>query len=118
MKIFKLISSNADIEWVFIDGSHVWAHQHSTRIKNQDISKSIGGNSSKIHLVVGVNGNPIEIIISNGTADIKIVPKLIEKLDLNKTEVVCADKGYDSKTLREQISTEKTKENIPRKSNI
>ncbi len=52
MKIFKLISSNADMEWVFIDASHVRAHQHSAGIKDQDISKSIGGNSSKIHLAV------------------------------------------------------------------
>jgi hypothetical protein len=84
MKIFKLISSNADMEWVFIDGSHVRAHQHSAGIKDQDISKSIGGNSSKIHLAVDADGNPIEIIISDGTIhDVKIAPKMIEKLDLS-----------------------------------
>ena len=84
MKIFKLISSNADTEWVFIDGSHVRAHQHSAGIKDQDISKSIGGNSSKIHLAVDADGNPIEIIISDGTIhDVKIAPKMIEKLDLS-----------------------------------
>ncbi|RZG71451.1 transposase, partial [Acinetobacter sp. WCHAc060033] len=48
MKIFKLLANDADIEWLFIDGTHVRAHQHSAGIKNQDISKSIGGNSSKI----------------------------------------------------------------------
>lgn len=52
LKIFKLISSDADLEWVFIDGSHVRAHQHATEIKDQALSKSIGGNSSKIHLAV------------------------------------------------------------------
>lgn len=92
MKVFKLISSNADVEWVFIDGSHVRAHQHSAGIKDQDISKSIGGNSSKIHLAVDADGNPIEIIISDGTThDVKIAPKMIEKLDLSETEVCCAD---------------------------
>ena len=80
MKIFKLISSSADMEWVFIDGSHVRAHQHSAGIKDQDISKSIGGNSSKIHLAVDADGNPIEIIISDGTIhDVKIAPKMIER---------------------------------------
>lgn len=118
MKIFKLISSNADMEWVFIDASHVRAHQHCAGIKDQDISKSIGGNSSKIHLAVDADGNPIEIIISDGTIhDVKIAPKMIEKLDLSETEVCCADKGYDSESLREQISVKKTKANIPRKSN-
>ena len=72
MKIFKLLASDADIEWLFIDVSSiatqdVRAHQHSAGIKNQDISKSIGGNSSKIHLAVDAHGNPIEFIISDGT---------------------------------------------------
>lgn len=118
MKIFKLISSNADLELVFIDGSHVRAHQHSAGIKDQDISKSIGGNSSKIHLAVDSNANPIEIIISDGTThDVKIAPILIEKLGLNETAVVCADKGYDLESLREQIFEEKVEANIPRKPN-
>ncbi|WP_168417308.1 transposase, partial [Acinetobacter indicus] len=34
LKIFKLISSDADLEWVFIDASHVRAHQHATGIKD------------------------------------------------------------------------------------
>ena len=67
MNIFKLFSQHADKEWIFIDGSHVRAHQHSAGIKNQSISKSIGGNSSKIHLAIDSNGNPIEFIISDGT---------------------------------------------------
>lgn len=45
--IFKLFSNHADKEWIFIDGSYIRAHQHSAGIKNQDISKSIGGNNSK-----------------------------------------------------------------------
>ena len=118
MKIFKLISLGADIEWFFIDGTYVRAHQHYAGIKDQDISKSVGGNSSKIHLAVDSNGNAIEIIISDGTThDVKIVPKRIEKLDLSESEVVCADKGYDSEVLREQISKVKAEANIPRKSN-
>ena len=118
MKIFKLLSDDADMEWIFIDGTHVRAHQHSAGIKNQDISKSIGGNSSKIHLAVDSSGNPIEFIISDGTThDVKIAPILVEQLDLNETETLCADKGYDSETLREQIKKTDTKANIPRKSN-
>lgn len=118
MNIFKLSSQHADKEWIFIDGSHVRAHQHSAGIKNQDISKSIGGNSSKIHLAIDSNGNPIEFIISDGTShDMKIAPDLVSKLDLSESEMLCADKGYDSKSLRKQIQDSKTKPNIPRKSN-
>lgn len=118
MNIFKLLSKYADKEWIFIDGSHVRAHQHSAGIKNQDISKSIGGNSSKIHLAIDSDGNPIEFIISDGTShDIKIAPDLVSKLDLTDSEILCADKGYDSDNFRSQIEATKTKSNIPRKSN-
>lgn len=35
--------------------------------------------------------------------DVKVAPDLVSKLDLNSTETLCADKGNDSETLREQI---------------
>ena len=47
----------------------------------------------------------------------KVAPGLVEKLDLEETDVLCADKGYDSEPLREQISATNTKANIPRKPN-
>lgn len=118
LKIFKLLSSHADLEWVFIDASHVRAHQHASGIKGQCISKSIGGNSSKIHLAVDANGNPIEFIIGDGTThDVKVAPDLIDALNLKDTEVLCADKGYDSELLRERIKNTRTKANIPKKRN-
>lgn len=90
------------------------AHQHATGIKNQAISRSIGGTSSKIHLAVDASDNPIQFIIGNGTThDVKVAPDLINSMDLEETAVLCADKGYDSKFLREQIDT---KANIPKKS--
>ena len=118
LNIFKLLSINADLEWIFIDATHVRAHQHSTGIKDQDIGRRIGGNSSKIHLAVDSNGNPIAFIISDGTThDVKIAPDLVTLLDLEQTEILCADKGYDSEPLRSQIKVTKTKANIPKKSN-
>ena len=42
-------------------------------------------------------GNPIEFIISDGTThDVKIAPDLVTLLDLEQTEILCADKGSDS----------------------
>ncbi|MRA05086.1 IS5/IS1182 family transposase, partial [Acinetobacter lwoffii] len=43
------------------------AHQHSAGIANQSISKSVEGNSSKIHLIVDANGNPVDFMITDGT---------------------------------------------------
>ena len=118
LRLFKLLASCPDMEWIFIDGSHVRAHQHSAGIANQSISKSVGGNSSKIHLIVDAHGNPIDFMITDGTThDVKVAPDLISTLDLKETKVVCADKGYDSEPLREQIRKTRTKANIPKKTN-
>lgn len=102
MKIFKLFTKHADKEWLFIDWSHIRAHQHSAEIKNQDISKSIGSNSSKIHLAFDADDNPIEVIICDGTThDVKVTPDLVSKFDLSSTETLCTNKGYDLESLRE-----------------
>jgi len=45
------------------DARNVRALQHATGIKDQAISKSISGNSSKIHLGGDSNGNPV--LVSN-----------------------------------------------------
>ena len=80
LKIFKLLSKNADLEWVFIDASHIPAHQHAKGLKEQAISRSIGGNSTKIHLAVDSNGNPIQFLIHDGTThDMKVAPELVDK---------------------------------------
>ena len=48
-------------------------HQHTTGVKDQAISNNVGGNSSKIHLVVDVDGNPTEFIINDTkTHDLKV----------------------------------------------
>lgn len=87
---------------MFIDAAHVRAYQHAAGIKDQDIARSIGGNSSKIHLAVDANGNSIELILSDGvTHDAKVAPDLINKIEYKNTEVLYADKGYDSIQLRE-----------------
>src|SRR3990167_4437777 len=62
--------------------------------------------------------NFIDFIITDGnTHDVKVAPDLISTLDLKETKVVCADKGYDSEPLREQIRKTGTKANIPKKTN-
>ena len=64
------------------------------------------------------NPNSIEIMITNGTThNVKVAPELVTKLDLEETEILCADKGYDSEPLREQIRATDTQAKILRKSN-
>ena len=103
---------------MFIDAHHVKAEQHATAIKDQAISKSMGGSSSKIHLVIDSHGNPADFLIEDGTIhDVKVAPKLVDSLDLNETEILCADTGYDSESLRAQIEKTSTQANITKKSN-
>lgn len=121
MKCFHHLSKPADLEWIFMDGSYIKAHQHACSIANhhkQGIGKSVGGNTSKIHLMVDACGNPVKFIITGGQVhDVKVAPDLVKAQDLSKTTIICTDKGYDSDELRQQIVKTNTLANIPKKSN-
>lgn len=94
-QLFKHLSNIADFEWGFLNGSIVRAHQHSTGAatdSSEQIGKSRGGNSTKIHLVVDSGGLPICFDLSEGQRhDIVHVESLVEPLYEVNT-VVC-DKG-------------------------
>jgi hypothetical protein len=50
-----------DLEWEFIDGSIVKAHQHSSGAAYEQesaIGKSVAGNTTKIHMAVDSCGLP------------------------------------------------------------
>jgi len=119
LKIFKALVVEPDLEWEFIDGSIVKAHQHSTGAAGQDpqaIGKSRGGNTTKIHMAVDAFGLPIEFEITGGEVhDCKIAPPFTEQLPV--AEWTVADKGYDSEAIREQIRRKNSVPVIPRKSN-
>ncbi len=104
-----------DLEWEFIDGSIVRAHQHSTgacSVENEAIGKSRGGNTTKIHMAVDSYELPIEFQLTGGEVhDAKGAPELILKLP--RSAYVIADKGYDSEDIREQIREKGAVANIP-----
>ena len=119
IEIFKALVQKPDLEWEFIDGSIVKAHQHSTgasSTEEQAIGKSVGGNSTKIHMATDSFGLPIEFELTGGEVhDCKIAPMVIEKLPSAKYTI--ADKGYDSEDVREQIRKKGSIPIIPRKCN-
>ena len=60
----------------------------------------------------------LPLFLSDGTThDVKVASDLIDKIDLSDTEVLCADKGYDSDALQAHIKQAGTHNNIPRKRN-
>lgn len=119
MEIFQKLSQDADIEWQFIDGSFIKAHQHSTGApckEDNGIGKSVAGNTTKIHMAVDSFGNPIKFGITGGHVhDSKFAPQLISTLRSNGH--IIADRGYDSEALREQILNMNSIPIIPRKNN-
>ncbi|MFO1258470.1 MAG: IS5 family transposase [Gammaproteobacteria bacterium] len=119
VKIFKSLVQDPDLEWTFIDASIIRAHQHSAGAaskENQAIGKSVGGNTTKIHMVVDAYGFPIEFDLTGGEVhDCKAAPELIEKLPTSDYTV--ADKGYDSEEVRELIRKKASTPVIPRKKN-
>ena len=93
--VFRKLVIDPDLEWEFIDGSYVKAHQHSTGAVGEDsqaIGKSRAGNTSKIHLAVDSCGLPIEFLVTGGeTHDSKAASELIAQLPA--AEAVVADKA-------------------------
>ena len=100
ISIFKALVVEPDLEWEFIDGSIVKAHQHSTGAagdEDQAIGKSVAGNTTKIHMAIDACGF------------------LIERLPT--ADYIIADKGYDSEEVRETIRAKSSTPVIPRKKN-
>jgi transposase len=120
--VFKILARDPDLEWEFIDGTIVKAHQHSggaAKLSDESdhgIGKSVAGNTTKIHLVVDSSGNPIDFEITGGEVhDAKVAPELIAKIP--HADFVIADKGYDSDKLREQVREQNSTPIIPKKRN-
>lgn len=119
MAIFKVVAHDPDLEWEFIDGSIVKAHQHSAGScsgKDEGIGRSVAGNTTKIHMVVDACGLPLGFELTGGEVhDCKHAPEFIETLP--RAEYVIADKGYDSEEIREMIRKKGSIPIIPRKKN-
>ena len=87
--LFALLIKDSDLEWVFIDGAHIKAHQHSSGGNEnlQGISKGVAVRATKIHLAIDAHGNPITFILSDGTThDVKIALDIISTRDKHKQE--------------------------------
>ncbi|MBC8946856.1 MULTISPECIES: IS5 family transposase [Xenorhabdus] len=117
--LFKLLSENTDTEWLFIDGSIVRAHQHSSgaaSTEDEAIGKSRGGRSTKIHLAVDSYGLPVHFELSGGqTHDIVHAESLV--VHSPSSDFVIADKGYDSGAFRSFVEKQGAKTVIPYRKN-
>lgn len=101
VKLLTILQVDVDMEWLFIDGSIIKVHQHGTgasSVSDEATGKSVGGNTTKIHLAVDSGGNPCGFKLTGGQVhDSQMACELIDSLDVSNTDVITADKGYTGK---------------------
>jgi transposase len=108
-----------DQETHMIDGSIIRAHRHAAGGKQgqdiEELGRSCGGFSSKIHAKVDGNGMPLEIVITKGQdSDIGQAERLIKG---EKCVNMLADRGYDSDALRVKLKEQGINSVIPGRKN-
>jgi len=113
------LAAGHDAAVQMIDTSIIRVHQHGACIADnnyQDMGRSRGGQTSKIHAVVDTNGLPAHLALTPGEAhDNRLCSVLLCAL-LPQT-MLLADRGYDADWIRELARQQGAWANIPPKRN-
>ncbi|MGH8527168.1 MAG: IS5 family transposase [Gammaproteobacteria bacterium] len=117
-RIFNLLASDHDNEYMMIDATVVGAHQHSAGAKKnggQAIGRSRGGLTTKIHALVDAPGNPVRLMLTPGQAhDLVCAAELIETADPG---ALIADKAFDADPFIDTLTQREITPVIPPKAN-
>jgi len=101
--IMNALAAGHDATVQMIDTSIVRVHEHGASIvdnNHQDMGRSRGSLTSKIHAVVDTNGMPVHLALTPGEAhDNRLCLVLLSAL-LPQTMLI-ADRGYDADWIRE-----------------
>ncbi len=119
-KFHEFCMADPDLESVMIDATIVRAHACSGGYKkgqqeHEGLGRSAGGFSTKIHVKVDALGNPLQFIVTPGQQH--DVTQAKELLKNEKNCNVLADKGYDSKDIRNFLENHNCTVIIPSRSN-
>ena len=102
-RIMDALAAGHDAAVQMIDTSVVRVHQHGACVadnNHQDMGRSRGGLTSKIHAVVDTDGLPVHLALTPGEAhDNRLCSVLLSAL-LPQT-MLLADRGYDADWIRE-----------------
>lgn len=116
--LLQFCAQDPDLEYVMIDSTIMRAHASAAGYGDQveqGLGRSKGGFTCKVHLKVDSLGNPLKIIITPGNSnDITQADALLEGIS---NAYVIADKGYDSKPLRDKLIKNNCTPVIPSRSN-
>lgn len=115
-RLFEVVQ-DPDLEWLFVDSTTVRAHQHAAGMntggEDQDLGRSVGGFTTKLHMAVDSLANPVAMHLSPGQDhDSKHALEVIGNL---RPEVAAMDKAYDSAPLMEELKSRGTEPCIPPK---
>lgn len=118
-RIFAMLASDRDNEYMMIDATIVRAHQHSAGAvkKNgaQAIGRSRGGLSTKIHALVDALGNPANLRLTPGQDhDLAGAAALLENADPG---ALIGDKAYDADALIDTLKQRAITPVIPPRAN-
>ena len=118
-KIMNALAGAHDAAVQMIDTSIVRVHQHGAcinRNRRQCMGRSLGGLTSKIHVLVDTNGLPVRIALTAGEAhDNRLAGKLLSRL--KSGTMLLADRGYDADWIRALARQHGAWANIPPKRN-
>src|SRR4051812_39801699 len=118
-QIMDALAAGHDAAVQMIDTAVVRMHQHGACVadnNHQDMGRSRGGLTSKIHAVVDTNGLPVHLALTPGEAhDNRLCSVLLSAL-LPQT-MLLADRGYDADWIRELARQQGAWANIPPKRN-
>ena len=118
-RIMDALAAAHDAAVQMIDTSVVRVHQHGACIagnREQDMGRSRGGLTSKIHAVVDANGLPVRLGLTPGEAhDNRLCSMLLA--GLQPRTMLLADRGYDADWIRALAGNQGAWANIPPKRN-
>jgi transposase len=118
-QIMDALTTAHDAAVQMIDTSIVRVHQHGACIagnKKQLMGRSLGGLTSKIHVVVDTTGLPVRLALTTGEAhDNRMCSALLS--GLKPGTMVLADRGYDADWIRTFVGERGAWANIPPKRN-
>jgi transposase len=115
-RLFELVQ-DPDLEWLFVDSTVIRAHQHAAGMNtagaDQDLGRSVGGFSTKLHMAADALGNPVALVLSPGQDHDST--HALEVLGDLRPEVAAMDKAYDSAPLMEELKARGIEPCIPPK---
>jgi transposase len=113
-RVLDALAAYADDEVAIIDASIVRVHMDAVGGKktgSEQVGRSRGGPTTKIHAVVDGLGNPTKVALTEG--QVHDVTQATEMLRDTRSRWVLADKAYDSDAIVAQIDSQGSTAVIP-----